>query len=75
MTDLVSAGENGAGTRAEPLLELRSIRAAYEQIEVLHGVDLVVPAASVVALLGPTAPGNRPRCESSPACTRRRQAN
>jgi branched-chain amino acid transport system ATP-binding protein len=57
VTDLVSAGENSAGTRAEPLLELRNIRAAYEQIEVLHGVDLVVPAASVVALLGPNGAG------------------
>ncbi|HEX5614848.1 MAG TPA: ABC transporter ATP-binding protein [Acidimicrobiia bacterium] len=42
-------------TRA--LLELRGVRAAYEQIEVLHGVDLVVPPASVVALLGPNGAG------------------
>ena len=39
------------------LLELRHLRAAYEQIEVLHGVDLVVPPASVVALLGPNGAG------------------
>ncbi|MCU1430482.1 MAG: ABC-type branched-chain amino acid transport system, ATPase component [Actinomycetia bacterium] len=39
------------------LLELRDIRAAYEQIEVLHGVNLSVPAASVVALLGPNGAG------------------
>ena len=39
------------------LLELRNVRAAYEQIEVLHGVDLVVPPASVVALLGPNGAG------------------
>jgi len=36
-----------------PLLELHDVRAAYEQIEVLHGIDLTVPAGSVVALLGP----------------------
>jgi branched-chain amino acid transport system ATP-binding protein len=42
---------------AAPLLELRGVRAAYGSIEVLHGVDLVVPPASVVALLGPNGAG------------------
>jgi branched-chain amino acid transport system ATP-binding protein len=41
----------------EPLLELQGITAAYGTIEVLHGVDLVVPPASVVALLGPNGAG------------------
>jgi branched-chain amino acid transport system ATP-binding protein len=41
----------------EPLLELKSVRAAYGRIEVLHGVDLVVPHGSVVALLGPNGGG------------------
>jgi len=40
-----------------PVLELRGIRAAYGRIEVLHGVDLVVPDRSVVALLGPNGAG------------------
>lgn len=40
-----------------PLLELRSICAGYGTIEVLHGVDLVVPPSSVVALLGPNGAG------------------
>jgi branched-chain amino acid transport system ATP-binding protein len=40
-----------------PLLELRGVRAAYGRIEVLHGVDLVVPKGSVVALLGPNGGG------------------
>ena len=40
-----------------PLLELRGIRAAYGEIEVLHGVDLSVPTGSVVALLGPNGAG------------------
>ena len=41
----------------EPLLEVRGLRAAYDQIEVLHGVDLIVPAGSVVAVLGPNGAG------------------
>jgi branched-chain amino acid transport system ATP-binding protein len=39
------------------VLELRGVKAAYGRIEVLHGVDLVVPAGSVVALLGPNGAG------------------
>ncbi|CAN5601952.1 ABC transporter ATP-binding protein [soil metagenome] len=40
-----------------PLLELRGIRASYGRIEVLHGIDLVVPRGEVVALLGPNGAG------------------
>ncbi len=40
-----------------PLLELRSVRAAYGRIEVLHGVDLVLPEGQVFALLGPNGAG------------------
>ena len=39
------------------LLELRDVRAAYERIEVVHGVSLAVHAGSVVALLGPNGAG------------------
>ena len=39
------------------LLELRDVRAAYEQIDVLFGIDLVVPEGKVVALLGPNGAG------------------
>jgi branched-chain amino acid transport system ATP-binding protein len=41
----------------EPLLELRGVRARYEAIEVLRGVDLVVRAGSVTALLGANGAG------------------
>jgi branched-chain amino acid transport system ATP-binding protein len=44
-------------TSAAPILELRDIRAGYGPIEVVHGVSLVVPAGSVVALLGPNGGG------------------
>ncbi len=40
-----------------PALRLRGVCAAYDRIEVLRGVDLDVPAGSVVALLGPNGAG------------------
>ena len=44
-------------TEPTPLLELRGVRAAYDRIDVLFGVDLVVGQGSVVALLGPNGAG------------------
>jgi branched-chain amino acid transport system ATP-binding protein len=55
-TPTPSAPEDVPGD-AGPLLELRGVRAAYGRIEVLHGIDLVVPAGKVVALLGPNGAG------------------
>ncbi|MBS1847245.1 MAG: ABC transporter ATP-binding protein [Actinobacteria bacterium] len=40
-----------------PLLELRGVHASYGRIEVLHGVDLSLPAGKVLALLGPNGAG------------------
>jgi branched-chain amino acid transport system ATP-binding protein len=40
-----------------PVLELHGVKAAYGRIQVLHGVDLVLPVGSVVALLGPNGAG------------------
>ena len=40
-----------------PVLELIDVKAAYGRIEVLHGVNLVVPDRSVVAVLGPNGAG------------------
>ena len=43
---------------ATPLaVQLINLRAAYGKIEVLHGVDLEVPAGRVFALLGPNGAG------------------
>lgn len=40
-----------------PGIELIGVRAAYGRIDVLRGVDLVVPAGAVFALLGPNGAG------------------
>ena len=40
-----------------PILEVVDLHAAYGRIEVLRGVDLVVPRGAVVALLGPNGAG------------------
>ena len=39
------------------LLEFRNVRAAYDRIDVLFGIDLEVPEGKVVALLGPNGAG------------------
>jgi branched-chain amino acid transport system ATP-binding protein len=44
--------ERGAGTRGATLLQLKSVSAGYGGGQVLAGVDLVVGAGEVVALLG-----------------------
>jgi branched-chain amino acid transport system ATP-binding protein len=33
------------------------VRAAYEKVEVLYGIDLAVPAGSLIAILGPNGAG------------------
>src|SRR5205814_7073584 len=56
--DMTLAAEATTTDRVStPLLELRDIRAAYDGINVLRGVDLVVPEATVVAVLGPNGAG------------------
>jgi branched-chain amino acid transport system ATP-binding protein len=40
-----------------PAIELLGVRAGYGRIEVLHGVDMVVPGGTVYALLGPNGGG------------------
>jgi branched-chain amino acid transport system ATP-binding protein len=40
-----------------PAVELVDLKAAYGRIEVLHGVNLLVPAGTLFALLGPNGAG------------------
>jgi branched-chain amino acid transport system ATP-binding protein len=52
------AGVTALLERAQPpVIELRSVRAAYGRIEVLHGIDIALPAGTVMALLGPNGAG------------------
>ena len=46
-----------ASADAPPALELRRLRAGYGRINVLHDLDLTVPAGTLVALLGPNGAG------------------
>jgi branched-chain amino acid transport system ATP-binding protein len=60
MTDLSeapAAGRPDGPRQLPPSIVLREVRASYGRIEVLHGVDLVVPPGSVFALLGPNGAG------------------
>jgi branched-chain amino acid transport system ATP-binding protein len=52
-----SDSDDPGDAKAAPVLELRNIIASYGKIEVLHGVDVVLPRGKVVALLGPNGSG------------------
>ncbi|CAA9560681.1 MAG: Branched-chain amino acid transport ATP-binding protein LivF, partial [uncultured Thermomicrobiales bacterium] len=41
----------------EPLLAVEGLRAAYERIEVLHGLDLIVHRGEIVAVIGANGAG------------------
>jgi branched-chain amino acid transport system ATP-binding protein len=49
--------DRASTTTLPPSISVRGVRAAYGRIEVLHGVDLEVPAGSIFALLGPNGAG------------------
>jgi branched-chain amino acid transport system ATP-binding protein len=56
VSEVLLTAESPASDDA-PVVELRGVRAAYGTIEVLHGLDLVVPAASILAVLGANGAG------------------
>lgn len=49
--------EIASGGEPAPMLALRQVHAAYGQVEVLRGVDLVARAGEIIALLGPNGAG------------------
>jgi branched-chain amino acid transport system ATP-binding protein len=53
----VSTNGSAPASGSVPVLELVNVHAGYGPIEVLHGVDLSVPAGAVVVLLGPNGGG------------------
>ncbi len=58
MTETVDGGVTRETTHhLPPAITVSGVRAAYGRIEVLHGVDLDVPAGSVFCLLGPNGAG------------------
>lgn len=42
---------------ATPLVHLRAVRAGYDGVEVLRGIDLAVPSGQILAVLGPNGAG------------------
>ncbi len=57
MSEQTTTPVDATTTALPPSISVRGVRASYGRIEVLHGVDLEVPAGSVFALLGPNGAG------------------
>ncbi|MGA3146550.1 MAG: ABC transporter ATP-binding protein [Acidimicrobiales bacterium] len=56
MTDTTEV-QSAEARQLPPSIVLSGVRAAYGRIEVIHGVELVIPPGSVFALLGPNGAG------------------
>ena len=44
-------------TDARPILEIRGLRKRFHDVEVLRGIDLVVPPQQLVFVIGPSGSG------------------
>ena len=64
MTKTVDVTAPGAedGLPSAALLQVRGLRAGYDGVEVLHGIDFDVHAGSIVAVLGPNGAGKTTLC-------------
>jgi ABC-type branched-subunit amino acid transport system ATPase component/branched-subunit amino acid ABC-type transport system permease component len=60
----VAAPGTGDGLPAPALLQVRGLRAGYDGVEVLHGIDFDVQAGSIVAVLGPNGAGKTTLCST-----------
>ncbi|MDT3444218.1 MULTISPECIES: ABC transporter permease subunit [unclassified Pseudofrankia] len=56
------AATDGDRASAEPVLRIAGLKAGYDEIEVLHGIDLTVGAGEAVALLGSNGAGKTTLC-------------
>src|SRR5439155_23023613 len=65
---VVSAGSEGAATAtttpAEAALVLQGVHSGYGEVEVLHGVNLVVPKGGIMGLFGANGAGKSTLCNT-----------
>ncbi|WP_007509736.1 ABC transporter permease subunit [Pseudofrankia saprophytica] len=57
-----AAADGGGAPAAEPVLRIAGLKAGYDEIEVLHGIDLTVGPGEAVALLGSNGAGKTTLC-------------
>lgn len=57
MSGTAAVAQEAGGEASVPMLEFADVRAAYGDIEVIHGVSLSIKRGSVFALLGPNGAG------------------
>jgi ABC-type branched-subunit amino acid transport system ATPase component/branched-subunit amino acid ABC-type transport system permease component len=60
--DATSLTKSADGAPAPALLQVRGLRAGYDGVEVLHGIDFDVHAGQIVAVLGPNGAGKTTLC-------------
>ena len=59
-----SAGDTPGEVPEDAVLVVRGLHAGYEAVEVLHGIDLVVRAGEITALLGANGSGKTTLCST-----------